>query len=104
MEEKRIDKSWQTLTSSICNDYPEWFSKQLLFVMKHVFIDLEGAQPDRAAQIIEDFFAYEDMFEHTTNRYQLLKDLEIGLSLFESRDGFGKMDPSACAREIIRLR
>ena len=104
MESKRVDKSWQALTDSICNDYPDWFSTQLQIVMRHVFIDLEGIQPDQAVQVSDDYFAYGDMFDRATNRHQLLKDLEMGFSLFESRDGFSTMDPATCAREIIRLR
>ena len=104
MESKKLDKSWQALTDSIRNDYPDWFSAQLQAVMKHVFIDLEGIHLDQAVLVSDDFLTYEDMFERTTNRHQLLKDLETGFSLFESRDGFGTMDPVTCAREIIRLR
>ncbi|MFZ9367329.1 MAG: hypothetical protein ACO25D_07165 [Burkholderiaceae bacterium] len=104
MEPKKLDKSWQALTDSICNDYPNWFSTQLQSVMKHVFVDLEGLHPDQVVRVSDDFLAYEDMFECATNRHQLLKDLETGFSLFESRDGFGTMDPAMCAREIIRLR
>jgi hypothetical protein len=92
------------LTDSICNDYPNWFSTQLQSVMKHVFVDLEGLHPDQVVRVSDDFLAYEDMFECATNRHQLLKDLETGFSLFESRDGFGTMDLAMCAREIIRLR
>ena len=47
MEPKKLDKSWQALTDSICNDYPNWFSTQLQSVMKYVFVDLEGLHPDQ---------------------------------------------------------
>ena len=104
MESKKLDKSWQALTASVRNDYPDWFSAQLQAVMRHVFIDLEGIHSDQAVLVSDDFFTYEDMFERTTNRHQLLQDLEMGFSLFESRDGFGTMDPVTCAREIIRFR
>ena len=103
MESKKLDKSWQVLTTSICDDYPGWFSSQLHATMQHVFTELEGIGTD-TDQYGREFFAYEDMFELASNRYQLLKDLENGFSLFESRDDFKTMDPAQCAREIIGMR
>lgn len=104
MELKRPDKSWQSLTDSIRNNYPDWFVEHLQIVMAYVFIDLEGERLECHQKPDQGFFDYVDMFELTTNRYQLVSDLETGFLLFESREGFRTMDPAACAREIIALR
>jgi hypothetical protein len=104
MELKRLDKSWQCLTDSIRNDYPDWFFEHLQLVMEHVFIDLEGGRLEWQEKPHQGFFAYGDMFELATNRYQLLKDFELGFLLFECREGFQTMNPASCAREIIGMR
>jgi hypothetical protein len=101
MEKKNVSSSWQKIVDHISSDYPASFHFQMQEVMKYIYFEREGINSDDDRQSEGEYIDFDDMFQWTSSRSQLLRDLEVALTMFGNEANFSSMDPIACARKVV---